>query len=250
MGWPYDDINLPDVTTGPTGPSGAMANVGKNLPTNAASRANFGVPTTITGTGSQPAPTSANLLSSLSRTIATGTAGSAQGAGWRSEIAFWWRGNAPGLGGFHMRWRIATPTMIAAHAAFVGFCDLTTELPNIQPSALTNILGMGIDGGTSRWAIMHNDAAGPATTVDLGPAFALSTTSLFSLELVAAANDIDVDWIARNVSTGAIATGTIAANLPASTTFLSQHERVWTLGDATTAPTLGLYDIVSVLPGP
>ena len=250
MGWPYDSVNLPDVVVGPTGPSGAMVNAAKNLPSMAAARVNAGVPTTVTGTGSAPAPASTNLLTSLSRTRATGVAGAGQAAGWRSEMATWWRGNAAGLGGFDARWRVALPTFIAAHAAFVGFCSLTTEIPNVQPSSLTDIVGMGVDTGTSQWAIMHCGAVGPATVVPLGPAFAVVTSSLYSLQLQAAANAASVSWIARNVSTGAIATGTITTNLPAAATFLSQHERAWTGVDLTTAPTIELVDIVIVTPTP
>jgi hypothetical protein len=248
--WQYDNVNLPDVVVGPAGPSGAMANVGKNVPSNAAARINFGVPSTITGTGTQPVPAATDLLRSLSRTNALGVTGAGQGAGWRSDIAIWWRGNAAGLGGFDLRWRFAVPAFVATWRAFVGLWDQTTEMPNVDPSSLTNIVGMGIDAGTSQWAIVHNDASGPATIVALGPAFAIGTTSLMSLQLTAAANGSSIAWIARNVSTAAIATGTITTNMPANNIFLAHHERVSTGVDLTTAPQFELVDIVVVTPGP
>jgi len=233
---------------GPEGVPGSMVDALRSLPSGATSRVNAGIPTTVSGTAAQQIPTSTNLLTSLSRTRATGVAGAGQAASWRSDIALWWRGNAAGLGGFNARWRFGLPAFAAGFRAFVGFTDLLTQLPDAEPSALTNIIGIGFDSSSSQWAIMHNDAAGSATIVPLNASFNVAITDLISLQLIADPNAGTVDWVARNVSAGVLLSGTIAADLPAADVFLAHQEWVNTGAIAGTAPLLDLVDIVVVTP--
>ena len=90
---------------------------------------------------------------------------------------------------------------------------------NADPSSWTNIIGVGCDNGSSNYSIMHNDGSGTATTIALGanfPANGLST-DLYELALYAPPNGSTVDYRIENFVTGGVASGTLSANLPAST---------------------------------
>ena len=251
----YSRINFPaggiPGPQGPVGPSDAMDNVFSNIPSGVAlgSRASVGIPTAATGTASQPVPT-ASLVGSLSRTQYTSTVGAGLSAGQRSALGLWWLGNAAGLGGFSVRWRFAVTSFLAGHRAFVGFRAITGAIANVNPSTLVNIVGMGYDAAATEWAIMHNDAAGAATQVALGPTFAVSVTDLLELTISAPSNAASFDWEAVNLSSGATQAGNLAANIPANTTFLASFFWANTGADATTAAIIDVVDNESLMPVP
>lgn len=60
---------------------------------------------------------------------------------------------------------------------FFGFTDSTSDIGNVNPSTLTNMLGFGSDSGDTNLQIMHNDSTGTATKVDLGSDFLIDKTS-------------------------------------------------------------------------
>jgi hypothetical protein len=236
---------------GPAGLPGSLADSLRNLPSGGAARVNAGIPTTISGTGSvgsQPIPASTNLLTSLSRTQSTTNAvGQNQITGWRSEIALFWRGNQVDLGGFITRWRFAQTAFATGFRSFVGFIPDTT-VPTTQPSSFLNVFGIGFDSGASQWSIIHGDAVGPATVIPLGANFNVNTTHALSIQLNADPNGNEIEYIARNLSTGIVASDTIVTNLPAPDVFLSAHEWTNSGDDGTTIPRFDLVDIVYTPP--
>jgi hypothetical protein len=178
---------------------------------------------TAVGTVSHPTLASTNLRTSMSRwqVVSAATANSA--AEQRVAFARVWRGDAAGLGGFFMRTRFAMPSGSALERAFVGLHSSTAALATTtNPVALTNLLGIGFASSDTSWSIMHNDAAGTATTVSLGATdFPTKSENVYELSMFAAPNGSSVGWEVQNVSTGATATGTISTDMPASTTFLA-----------------------------
>jgi len=242
----------PEGDQGDTGDSDVFDNLLNTVPSGVATgtRANLGINNGITGTTSQPQPTGTNLLTSTTRTRFASAVGAGLSISMRSGIVLWWRGNAAGLGGFDARFRFALTSFVVGHRAFIGFRAITAIIGNVNPSTLVNIIGIGFDAASSQWAIMHNDAAGAATVIPLGVAFDVDVNDLLELQLEAAANAGSVDYTVTNMSTGDVAAGTLAANLPANTVFLSTH--VWsnTGADATTATTFDTVDIPIFTPTP
>jgi hypothetical protein len=116
------------------------------------------------------------------------TAGNA--AGVRSAYTQWFLGNAAGFGGFFFRAQLGMNINLNGGQKFVGLCSSTNTLGG-NPSALTNMCGMGYDSGdasTGNWFFMRNDGAGTATRVDLGSNAARNTTHGYDLIMFVAPN--------------------------------------------------------------
>jgi hypothetical protein len=184
-----------------------------------------GIATSANGTATARAFATTNLFTSLRRVgfVSAATAGSATGL--RSAIAQFWRGNAPGLGGFMIVWRFAhsDATLVANAQTWVGLAATTTAMGATAPSALLNQIGMGHDTGDADFRIMHNDATGVATEIPLGASFPAQSTNtdVYELVLFCAPNGSEVKWQATRLNTGDMATGTITTDLPASATLLA-----------------------------
>lgn len=196
---------------------------------------NLGIPNVSSGGVTHPALASTNLLTSTPRTRWTSLVGAGNTTGHRSNFLLFWRGDAAGVGGFDVIFRFAQTAFAAGHRAFTGLRGATTVIPAIDPSALTDVVGVGYDLGDSQWALIHSDAGGPATVTPLGASFNVSTSDLLELRLQSDPNGSEIAWRLRNLSTGALAFGTLAANIPAATQFLSTNVWANTGSDGTTA---------------
>lgn len=147
-----------------------------------------------------------------------------QAAGIRAVSAQFGLGPAAGCGGFHFvaRFGISDATLVAGARLFVGMTSSTAVLGNTDPSAFTNIIGVGLDAADTTLQIMHNDATGAATKINLGASFPESTnTDLYELVLYCASGASLVYYQVINLSTNAIASGQITTNLPAVNTLLA-----------------------------
>jgi len=87
---------------------------------------------------------------------------------------------------------------------------------------VTRVTTSSSEVGDTNLQVFHNDASGTATKIDLGVNFpanrtagAISTT-VYSIELYNEPMSTDVKYKVTNKETGAIANGTISANLPLS----------------------------------
>jgi hypothetical protein len=109
---------------------------------------------------------------------------------------------------------------------FWGLASSTSDLviggaANDQPSSLTNIIAFANDSGDANLQIMHNNASGIATKIDLGSSFpsnrtaGTDITTIYSCYLYNAPNSSEVNYRIINKETGAVAQGTIYDNLPA-----------------------------------
>ncbi len=185
-----------------------------------------GITLTATGTVTAytPATTSRAALAAVVEYLAAASASAV--AGFRINSLFLARGNIGGGGGFYVRmlWRPATGQTIATHRCFVGLRGSTSAPTDVNPSTLTNIIGVGWDSGDSNIQLIHNGGSGTATKNNLGSGFPRPTadrSNLYILEMFAPRGGSTVAWRFLNLVNNAVASGTISTNLPAETQLLT-----------------------------
>lgn len=155
------------------------------------------------------------------------TAATSAVAGFRAPAAQFTVG-APsaGNGGFFMvaRWGPATGVATATNRAFVGMANSTAAPTDVQPSTITNIVGMGWDAADANIQIMYR-GAGAVTKVDLGASFPVPTTdraNVYEISLFSPPGTTQqVGYLVTNLSSDITASGTITTNLPTTSTFLA-----------------------------
>ncbi len=180
------------------------------------------------GTATVRTAASTNMASSACRVgmVSAASAGSVTGLRYNNDTIFW-RGNGPRLGGFLLLWRfcISDGALVPTARMFAGLRTATGAPTDVDPSTLSNVLGVGCDSGDTVLQLYAAGASAQAR-VSLGANFPVDTvsTDIYEVALFAAPNDSQVSWEVTRVNTGDTATGTItaAASLPSSTTFLSQ----------------------------
>lgn len=177
---------------------------------------------TSSGTISTPALVSTNLLTSTRRTSLSSGASAGTVARVNNTSLELWRGNAAGLGGFTVIFRFGLNTTVTGNRSFVGLIDNTTPPSNLDltTNTATARIGMVINVNTGNWQFATNTSGASPTLTDLGANFAVNTTDLLELKMVAAANASSVTYTVTNVSTGNTTSATVSSNLPASTSFL------------------------------
>jgi hypothetical protein len=190
-----------------------------------------------TSTGSavvHPTLASTTLLDSLRRWRHATSATAGNSAGTRHGQNQAWRGNiADGRGGFFFAARFGMPTAIALQRGFVGLIGSTAVIGNVNPSTLTNMLGLGYDSGHVTLRIMHNDASGAATAIDLGASFPVLLGAVYDIRMFCAPNGSQIGWRVERLDSPASASGTITTDMPANTVFL--NSQLWINNGATAA---------------
>lgn len=148
-------------------------------------------------------------------------------AGFRSAAAKWSiGGTAAGDGGFHFicRWGPATGVATTTSRAFVGMANSTAAPTDVEPSTITNMIGMGWDAADANIQLMRNNGA-TTTKIDLGAAFPVPTadrTKAYELAMFAAPGTTQsVAYEVTDLGTGAVATGAITTLLPTTATLLA-----------------------------
>lgn len=146
-------------------------------------------------------------------------------AGWRTPAALWWRGNVANAGGFNFNcvWFTATGMTNATHRCFVGMQAGVAAPTDVEPSTLVNMVGMGWDAADVNVQILHNDATGTATKVDLGSNFpvpSVDRSNVYDLRLIADPNGTGISYTVLNIVTGIASSGVLSTNLPVNNTFL------------------------------
>lgn len=125
--------------------------------------------------------------------------------------------------GYKFILRAAPSTLVSTSRFFMGVRSSLATFSDVEPSTLTNIIGLAFDAADTNMQIMHNDGSGTATKIDLGASFPVPTaanTDYYELQLECTAGG-NVNYTAKKLSaTTATATGTISTNMPASTQFL------------------------------
>lgn len=155
------------------------------------------------------------------------TAAATAVAGFRYAAAQWTIGAATaGDGGFHMifRWAPATGVATATNRCFVGMANTTAAPTDVEPSTITNIVGVGWDAADANIQIMHR-GTGAITKVNLGASFPVPTTDRtesYEIALFSPPGTTQqVGWTFTNNVTGVAASGVITTNMPTNTTLLA-----------------------------
>ena len=218
------DVQRPSGRFFPLQPHFGVNRIATWAPSSGATVNSNGMPRTAGGTTSTPTLTTTNLSTSIRRwrMASAATAGSAaeeRAAGWVC-----WRGTAEGLGGWSYVNRLSMASLQATSVGFFGLLGSTSALSaTLALNGVTNALGIGFERGIhNSWQIVHNDASGTPTLVDLGAPFPVASSSnVISLYIAAApyANDVGIR-VVEEVS-GAVAEVTISTDLPAPSQMLS-----------------------------
>ena len=130
--------------------------------------------------------------------------------------------------GFFFTTRFSLVTISSGNRFFFGLTDGSAAPTNIDPLSSTAValaqVGMAINANTGNWKVLTNNTSSIPTQTDLGAGFPVNVTDFLELILYAKPNATSVGWRVTNLTSGAVATGSLASNLPASTTALGVKE--------------------------
>ena len=207
---------------------------------------------TATGTGTTRNVATTNLFTRMRRLgyVSSATAGNLGGA--RVAAAQVTVGDGVGNGsgsGFFkcIRFGISDASLVSNARTFVGMTNSTAAPTNVEPSTLTNAIGVGHGAADTNLKIFRGGSAAQ-TPIDLGANFPTNTvnTDVYELCLFAPPNTSDVWYEVTRLNTGHVATGQLTngggVQLPGATTLLT-YLNAWRSNN-TTAAAVGL-DIMS-----
>ncbi len=142
-------------------------------------------------------------------------------------------GGAPALGGFHkiLRFGISDPAFVTGARMFMGVASSTSNATNVEPSTLTNVIGIG-HGAADTTLRLYFGGSTAQTPIDLGVNFPCNTQSVdvYELAIFAPPDTLNtVHYEVTRLNTGHVATGTLQAivspgvRLPLSSTMLNNQ---------------------------
>lgn len=192
----------------------------------------------LTGTGGGSVTTFASTLFASLREYAQASAATAGAScGYRHAVVSYGLGTAARMGGFLVSFvfGISDAASVADARMFIGMIGSASVIGNVNPSTLTNIIGVGCDNGGAQLVILHNDGSGTATTVATSASFPANTrsTDLYRFTLFAPPNATWVGYTLENITSGAVVSGKITTDLPAGTVALAPQ--AWRNNGATAA---------------
>jgi hypothetical protein len=168
-----------------------------------------------TATTVSPSPTgTVYTRSNRSSYVSASSAGSS--AGIPGDLRRWWLSSTSGVGGFKFTLVFGDGTAVANQRSLAGMWGSDGVPGNVEPSSLTNFVGMAYDAGGTTWKIMHNDGSGTCTIIDLGANFPVAANEGYILTLdIAPGVTNSLTYYVERMGTAFTATGTITTNLPA-----------------------------------
>jgi hypothetical protein len=185
--------------------------------------------TTAGGTATARNPATTNRFTRAQRLGFVSAATAAAIMTWRHTQACVSLGSGAVDGsGFFNAWRfgISDAAAVAGARMFIGMTVTAAALTNVEPSTLTNCIGIGHGAADTNLQLFSGGSAAQAP-IDLGSNFPAGTrsTDIYDLILFAppeVANTLY--WEVRRVNTGNVASGTIVAStaviLPQSNTLM------------------------------
>lgn len=205
---------------------------------------------TATGTATARNVATTNTFTRMRRLgyVSAATAGALAGA--RVAVAQITVGDGSGKGGFHkvIRFGISDAATVSGARMFVGVSSSTGAPTNVEPSTLTNVIGVGHRAADTNLHIFHGGSSAQ-TPISLGAGFPITAGSAIPYELALFSppgQNAVVMYQVTRLDTGAIAEGTLSGSggviLPATTTLLT-YLQAWRTNNAT-ALAVGL-DIMS-----
>lgn len=183
-----------------------------------------GITPAETGTPAARNVATTNALTIQRRLGYDTAAGAGSSAGIRGGALQFLRGTAARQGGllFVGRWGCSDAAAVANARCFVGLTASAAVIGNVNPSTLTNIIGVGADSGDANLSLITNDGSGTAVKTSLGALFPQSlTTDAYELTLFAHSNAADFFWRVERLGTGDIASGYVGTEIPAATQLLA-----------------------------
>lgn len=129
-------------------------------------------------------------------------------------------------------------TFQATCRMFIGLYSAASDIGNVNPSTLLNMVGIGFDSGQTTLRLLRNDGSGAATAVDFGAGFPTTGSQvLYELILSPEPNGSDIRYRIERLNSGDLAEGVLTTDLPVATQFLTPH--FW-LNNGTTAAAVEL----------
>lgn len=181
---------------------------------------------TATGTATS-APWATTSLHTLVQRVdyLVTTAATTAVAGFRVASATW-----RGTDGYHFMFRAAPATgnTNGTKRCFIGLQSSTAAPTDVQPSSLTNIVGVGYDAADTNWQVMRNDGTGTATKIDTG--IARPTADRDQMLSVMIFSPPGGAWvgvrIVNEVTGAAYESAQLSTDIPAATTALCPNAYV------------------------
>jgi len=143
----------------------------------------------------------------------------------------------PNYGGFYLASRFGIADTVASPRTFVGMSSNTSAPTNVEPSTLTNSIGVGQGAANTNLFVYYGGSAAQ-TPIDLGANFPTNTSNTDWYELILFAppsSNNTVYYQVTRLNTGNVASGTLTGTagtaLPANTTSLAY--RAWRSNNAT-----------------
>lgn len=169
-----------------------------------------------------------NGRSSIRRATVTSAATANAAAELRIAVPLTYRGEAFGsmlCGGFFETNRFAISSTTALQRCAVGLFNTTAAIATTQnPSALTNCIFAGWDSADANLQIMHNDAAGACTKINLGANFpANNPAAVYEVIFFNAPNGDACGYRVKRLDTEQSIAGVITTDIPAKSTTLTWH---------------------------
>jgi len=189
------------------------------------------------GTGTASAVTPSNTSFYTTKKILEYTASSLSSAiaGWRFTAEYSALSSIANVGGFKFStsfgFQAGFTTNPSARRFFVGFTSSTVSPSDVNPSSLgttQEMFGIAMDNGDANFQFMHSNGTVTATKIDLGSTFARPSANkdtFYRIDFHVLPGSLSVSYVLTNLLTGAISSGTISSNLPASGSALSP--RCW-----------------------
>jgi hypothetical protein len=208
---------------------------------NSASYTNTGfIGFTYSGNASQSLATT-NMFTRAVRTQLASTSTAGALGYYFQAVAVYTLGSAttPAYGGFYYVHKFGIADTVSAPRTFVGLTSSVSAPTNVEPSTLTNCIGVGQGASDTNLKIYYGGSAAQ-TAIDLGANFPTGTSATDWYELTLFApptSNNTVYYQVIRLNTGNVASGTLTGTagtvLPSNTTLLSL--RAWRTNNATAA---------------
>lgn len=193
----------------------------------------------FTGTVSAVTTTTTSMFTRANRFSNSSTATAGTLANYYQNAASYTLGSAttPAYGGFYFVIRFGIADTVASPRSFFGVSSAVGAPTNVEPSTLTNSIGVGQGAANTNLFVYYGGSAAQ-TPIDLGANFPTGTsnTDLYELTLFAPpTSNNTVYYQVIRLNTGNVASGTLTGTagtvLPANTTYLAI--RNWRSNNAT-----------------
>lgn len=187
------------------------------------------------GTATARTVASTNLFTSISRLAYISTAAINSAAGVRhNAVQFMVGSGGTAPGGIDYIVRFGLSAVTNATRGFIGICGTGSSLGNTDPTAYTNIVGVGFDTADLTFQFLHNDGSGTATKTNCGAAFPCNTANVdfYEVRVFIPPLTSQATISIERLNTGDYAELTTTTNIPAAGALLAEQLYINSVSDA------------------